>query len=175
MARISYVNETQLAGEQPLVERLRAGRRGNLINVYKLLLHSPPLAETWFNHVGAVRWGTKLSGRLRELIIIRIGKINEIAYVMKQHVPAMAAAEGVSQVECDALAEWQDSSYFDGAERAALAYVDDIVLKTSVRSEVFDALRAHFDERSIVEISVLAGTYLMHNRVMKALEIDLEP
>ena len=28
------------------------------------------------------------------------------------------------------------------------------------------------DERAIVEISVLIGTYLMHNRVMKALAID---
>ena len=175
MARISYFDETHHPETAPLVERLRAGRRGNLINVYKLLLHSPPLAETWYNHVSAVRWATSLGGRLREIIIIRIGKLNDIPYVMKQHVPALAAAEGLSLAECDALADWRSSAFFDPAERAALAYADAIVNETTVAEVIFTDLRAYFDERAIVEISVLAGTYLMHNRVMKALGIDLEP
>ena len=175
MARISYFNEVEHPEASGLVERLRAGRRGSLINVYKLLLHSPPLAETWFDHVSAVRWDTQMSGRLREIIIIRIGKINDIAYVMRQHVPLMAEAAGLGVHECDALADWEKSKCFSSAERAALAYADSMVLQTSVSDAVFEQLRLHFDERAIVEISVLAGTYLMHNRVMKALGIDLEP
>ena len=30
-------------------------------------------------------------------------------------------------------------------------------------------------EREIVELSVLVGTYMMHNRVFTALKVDLEP
>ena len=175
MARISYFDEARHPEEAGLVEKLRVGRRGNLINVYKLLLHSPPLASTWYEHVSAVRWGTQLNGRLREIVIVRVGKINDIAYVMRQHVPKLAQAEGVSLAECDALADWRSARCFSAAERAALAYVDEMVLKTSVSTDVFDALRPHYDERAIVELSVLIGTYLMHNRVMKALDIDLEP
>jgi alkylhydroperoxidase family enzyme len=175
MARISYFDETKNAGEKELVEKLRAGRRGSLINVYKLLLHSPPLAATWYEHVSAVRWATKLTGRLREIVIIRVGKINDIPYVMKQHVPGLAEAEGLSVAECDALADWKNATCFSPAERAALAYVDALVLTTAVSDAVFDALRPHYDEREIVELSVLTGTYIMHNRVMKALGIDLEP
>jgi alkylhydroperoxidase family enzyme len=44
----------------------------------------------------------------------------------------------------------------------------------AVSDEVFAALCAHFDDRVIVELSVLIGTYNMHNRVMQALQIDLE-
>ncbi len=175
MARISYFDAAKHPETLPLVERLRAGRKGSLINVYKLLLHSPPLAETWFDHVSAVRWGTNLSGRLREIIIIRVGKLNDIAYVTKQHVPALAVEAGLSIVECDALADWKASPHFDAAERAALAYADAMVTKTSVDDGTFLVLRKYFDERAVVEISVLIGTYLMHNRVMKALDIDLEP
>lgn len=174
MARISYFDETEHPEQSGLVEKLRAGRRGSLINVYKLLLHSPQLAATWYEHVSAARWGTKLSGRLREIVIIRVGKINDIPYVMKQHVPALAEAEGLSRAECDALADWRAAACFSAAERAALAYVDALVLTTSVPDEIFDALRPHYDEREIVELSVLTGTYIMHNRVMKALGIDLE-
>jgi alkylhydroperoxidase family enzyme len=175
MARIPYFDETAHPETADLVARLRAGRRGGLINVYRLLLHSPALAETWFDHVSAVRWRTELSGRLREIVIIRIAHLNAIDYVFRQHIPAMAEAEGLSVSECDALADWRAASCFDAAERAALAYVDALVQSTSVPDDVFDALRGHFDARGIVELSVLAGTYLMHNRVMKALAIDLEP
>jgi alkylhydroperoxidase family enzyme len=50
-----------------------------------------------------------------------------------------------------------------------------MTLSTSVPDEVFADVRRHFDDREIVELSVLIGTYIMHNRVMKALAIDLEP
>jgi len=45
----------------------------------------------------------------------------------------------------------------------------------SVPDGVFAALRDHFNERELVELTVLIGTYNMHNRVMLALDIDLEP
>jgi len=174
MARISLIEEADHPELAPLIDRIKAGRRGGLLNVYKLLLHAPALAETWLDHVGAVRWKTALSGRLRELLVIRIAHVNGIDYVINQHVPALALADGVTLAECDALPDWRKSSLFDPAERAALAYADAMVLQTSVPDDVFAELRRHYDERAIVEISVLVGTYLMHNRVMKALRIDLE-
>jgi len=50
-----------------------------------------------------------------------------------------------------------------------------MTLATSVPDDVFAELRRHFDDRGIVDLSVLIGTYIMHNRVMRALAIDLEP
>jgi len=173
MARISLIEEKDHPEIAPLIDKIKAGRRGGLLNVYKLLLHAPPLAETWLDHVGAVRWKTSLTGRLRELLVIRIAHVNGIDYVLNQHVPALAVAEGVSVAECDALKDWKAGA-FGPAEKAALAYADAMVLHTSVPDDVFAELERHYDERAIVEISVLVGTYLMHNRVMKALAIDLE-
>lgn len=174
MARIPYVDGTQNPELADLIERLSAGRRGNLINVYKLLLHSPALTETWFGHLNAVRWHTGLSGRLRELLIIRIAYINRVAYVIAQHVPKLALADGVSLEECEALKDWQGSGLFSEPERAALAYADAMTKDVHVPDDVFAALRAHFDDKAVLELSVLIGTYNMHNRVMQALEIDLE-
>ena len=39
----------------------------------------------------------------------------------------------------------------------------------------FDAVRKHFTEQEVLEISVIVGTYMMHNRVFTALRVDLEP
>ena len=60
-------------------------------------------------------------------------------------------------------------------ERAALAYTDAMTRDIAVPDDVFEALRAHFNERQIVELSVLIGLYNMHTRVFTALGIDPEP
>jgi alkylhydroperoxidase family enzyme len=175
MARIPLIEEAEHPELADVIGRIKAGRRGGLLNVYKLLLHSPALAQTWFDHNGAVRWKTALTGRLREIVIIRIAHLNGVAYVLAQHVPGLALAEGLTLPECEALADWRRTDLFDGRERAALAYAEAMTLATSVPDEVFGEVRGHFDDREIVELSVLIGTYIMHNRVMKALVIDLEP
>src|SRR5579864_9705951 len=137
MARISLIEEAQHPELAELIARIKAGRRGGLLNVYKLLLHSPALAETWFNHNGAVRWKTELSGRLREIVIIRIAHLNGIDYVLAQHVPGLALAEGLTLAECEALADWRSTGLFDARERAALAYAEVMTLTTGVPDEVF--------------------------------------
>ncbi len=177
MARVTYIEGTEQDDPEfsALVDKVRSGRRGSLINVYKLLLNSPPLAETWFEHLGAVRWKTQLDGRLREIVIIRIAHVNDVPYVLRQHVPKLAEAEGLTLSECDALVDWQSSQYFGSRERAALAFADCMTRDVSVPDDVFEELTGHFDEREIVELAVLIGTYNMHNRVMTALGIDLEP
>jgi alkylhydroperoxidase family enzyme len=176
MARVSLIDENNHADLAPLVERIRGRRRGALINVYRLLLNSPPLAATWFDHVNAVRWDTTLSGRLRELVIIRVGYLTSAAYILRQHVPRLALADGVSEAECADLADWQASDLFSEAERAALAYTDAMTRDIDVPDDVYDALARHFaDERQIVELTVLIATYNMHSRVLQALKVDLEP
>jgi alkylhydroperoxidase family enzyme len=175
MARIPLIEEAAHPELAEPIARIKAGRRGGLLNVYKLLLHSPALAQTWFDHNGAVRWKTELTGRLREIVIIRIAHLNGIDYVLGQHVPGLAVAEGLTLAECDALADWRATDLFDARERAALAYAEAMTMTTTVPDEVFAEVRRHFNDREIVELSVLIGTYIMHNRVMKALAIDLEP
>ena len=175
MARVSNIEENDHPELAELIGKVRAGRRGTLINVYKLLLHTPPLAACWLDLISTARFKTELDGRLREIVIIRIGYLNRTDYVVKQHVPVLSVPEGVSQQESDALADWQGSTFFDARERAALAYADAMTRDVDVPDAVFDALRPHFSQRQIVELSVLIGIYNMHTRVFTALRIDPEP
>ena len=175
MARVSYVEEKDHPELVDLIGKIRAGRRGALINVYKLLLHSPSLAAIWLEFVSAARFKVDLEGRLREIVIVRVAHLNCTAYVFKQHVPQLSAPEGLSDAECEALADWRKATSFSPRERAALAYTDAMTRDVAVPDDVFEALRAHFDERQIVELSVLIGLYNMHTRVFTALGIDPEP
>ena len=174
MARVPLIDPGLHPELAPLVERFMGARRGSLINVYRLLLNSPGLAETWFDHINAVRWKTTLDGRVRELVIIRIGHLNRAAYVIRQHVPKLALADGVSEAECAALEDWRPSTLFSAKERATLAYVDAVTVEARAADDVFAAMSAHYDDRAIVELTVLIATYNMHTRVMNALSLDLE-
>jgi len=174
MARVTLVEERDHPELAEAIGRLRSGRGGRLLNVYKLLLNSPVLASTWFEHVSAVRWQTKLDGLTRELVIIRIGYVTRVQYVLAQHVPTYALQEGLTLEQCDALAEWQSSPLFDARQRAILAYTDAMTRDIQVAAPVFDALRPYFTEQQIVELTVLIGTYNMHTRVLQALDIPLE-
>jgi 4-carboxymuconolactone decarboxylase len=175
MARIPYIEEKNHPELGELIGKVRAGRRGTLINVYKLLLHSPALAACWLDLIGAARFKTDLDGRLREIVIIRVGYLNRTDYVVRQHVPELSVPEGLSKKESDALADWQASTFFSPPERAALAYSDAMTRDVAVSDSLFEALRPHFSERQIVELTVLIGIYNMHTRVFTALGIDPEP
>lgn len=175
MARVPLIDPDDHPELAELAERIRGRRGGKLINVYRTLLHSPPLAESWFEHINRVRWGTEIDGRLREIVIIRLGHLVESAYVLRQHVPKLAAGEGVTEEACDALKDWRESDLFDESERATLAYVDAMTLAITVPDEAFTPLRTHFSHRQIVELTLMIGAYISHSRVLQALEVDLEP
>lgn len=174
MARVSLIDEKSHPELAKLTAKIRGGRGGRLLNIYRMLLHSPALAEKWLDQVSAVRWQTDLDGKIRELVIIRIGLINRVDYVIKAHVPAFAVREGLSVEQCAALADWHNSTLFDDRQRAALAYTDAMTREVQVDAGVFATLRDFFTEKQIVELTVLIGTYNMHTRVLQALEIDPE-
>lgn len=175
MARVTLIQPDDRPDQAPLIERIRKGRRGNVINVYKTLLHNPDIASVWLDLVNVVRWKVTLDDRTRECVIVRVGYLNRCAYIVNQHVPEHTVPAGLSQSECDALADWRASACFSARERAALAYADAMTRDIDVTDATFTELRAHFDERQIVELTVLIGTYNMHSRVGQALQIDAEP
>jgi alkylhydroperoxidase family enzyme len=174
MARVALIKEDEHPELSGLVGKLRAGRRGHLLNIYRTLLNSPALAESWFNHSNAVRWKTTLDGRLREIVIIRIGHLTHCEYVLRQHVPTLAPADGLTPEECAALADWRGSTFFTPRERAALAYADAMTREIGVPDAVFADVKRHFEDRALVELTVLIGSYNMNARVLRALAIDIE-
>jgi len=175
MARISLIEPDEHPELESILAKIRSGRRGTVINVYKLLLHAPALAEIWLDLINAVRWKVDLDGRLREMIIIRVGHLNRAPYVVNQHVPLLALPEGLTQADCEALADWRGYGGFSARERAALSFTDASTREVDVPDAVFEELRRHFNERQIVELTVLVGTYNMHTRMCQALKIDPQP
>jgi 4-carboxymuconolactone decarboxylase len=173
MARVKLIPEDQ-AEIAELIKKIRGARGGRLINIYRLMLHSPELAEAWFNLNQAARYGTEIDGAGRELIIMRVAILNRCDYVVKTHASQYALKEGLTREQVDALGDWRGSSLFDAKQHALLAYSDAMTEDIEVPEAVFSDVRKYFTERQTVELTMLVGAYNMLTRVLNALKIDPE-
>lgn len=171
MARISYADD-----QNPEVAELAAQirkERGKMHNLYRMLLNSPPVARGWLNLLTAVRQQCQLSGKYRELSILRVAVVNGADYEYQSHIPH-ALKEGLTQRQIDALPRWQESDVFNVAERAVLAYTDSMTKDIHVPDSVFDALRPHLDTRELTELTATIGAYNLVSRFIEAVKIDQE-
>lgn len=175
MARVPLIDESDHPELTESIAKIKGARGGRLINIYRLMLHSPALADAWFDLNQAVRYGTEIDGQCRELAVIRVAILNEVEYVQRAHGPAYALKEGLTPEQVNALANWQPSKLFDERQRALLAYADAMTREIDVPNTVFAELRNHFSERQIVELTMLIGAYNMLTRFLKALRVDPEP
>jgi len=170
MARLPYADPSQ-ADVQQLVESI-AGQRGEILHLYQMLLHSPPLAAGWLGYLTAIRQQCQLPGAIRELVIMRIAALNRAAYEAEQHAP-IALAEGLSQTQLDALqGDEPVNDRFDTTQQAVLALTDAMTRHVQVPDVVFEAARVHFDETEIVELVGVIAAYNMVSRFLEALAID---
>ncbi len=73
----------------------------------------------------------------------------------------------------------QDASardHFAPDEQVALRYAEQITLDARrVSDDLWNELRAHFDEAQIVELTAAAGLFNFFNRFNDALEVEITP
>ena len=80
-ARIPYLSDEEfLAQDREVAEMLLARRRGDLLNLDRLLMYAPPVAKGWSALFAALRASLTIDGRLRELIILRVAVVNRAYY-----------------------------------------------------------------------------------------------
>lgn len=167
MARIEYQAE-DLQGE--VADRIRQRRGGRLRELDRMLLHSPPLADGWNSMMGAVRDRSTLPADLRELAMLRIAALNRAAYEWAAHEPIGRAA-GLTDADLAALGRDAAPDGLTPVRRAVRDYTDAMTLDVQVPPDVFDALREHFDERGIVELTITIGAYNLVSRFLVALDV----
>src|SRR5215510_1848215 len=144
MARVPLIEEKEHPELSELIAKIRGARGGRLINIYRLMLHSPALAGTWFELNQAVRYGAEIDGQCRELAVIRVAILNNVEYVVRAHGPAYALKEGLTPAQVEALSDWHGSNLFNDKQRALLAYTDAMTQAIDVPDTVFADVRKHF-------------------------------
>jgi AhpD family alkylhydroperoxidase len=157
-------------GDGEIVDRIRRRRGGHLTALDRMLLHSPPLANGWNSLLGAIRTECDLPGDVRELVILRVAALNGADYEWDAHEP-VGRREGLTEADVDALRVDADGAGLTGAYRAARDYTDAMTRQVRVPAAVFAALREHYDDRQVVELTATIGAYNLVSRFLVALEV----
>jgi alkylhydroperoxidase family enzyme len=177
MTRLPYV-PADLSEPREIVEAIRKRRGGELIQLDRQLLHSPPVAMGWNGLLGAVRTQMALSPRLRELAMCAVAVLNHAEYEYVHHVPVFLKAGG-TQAQADALRDVPraaaDTALFDAAERAALQLTLEMTRDVKVGDATFAAMRAQLpDDRQMFEMIATVAAYNMVSRVLVAIGVEPE-
>jgi 4-carboxymuconolactone decarboxylase len=142
--------------------------------IFRALANSPRMLEAMWNLLGAVWNGTELDREIQELVILRVAQVRRSDYEWGRH-RRVAELVGVADAKVDALARFKDAPELSAAERAAVALADVLAREGDAPQETVDAVREHFTERQLMELTLLAAMYVMVAIFLKTLQIDQEP
>jgi alkylhydroperoxidase family enzyme len=171
MPRVELLDESSARVSAHALQTVKRLRGGELGEIDRLTLHSEAVALGWVQMFVGLATGCSLSLRLREIALLRVGVLTRARYQSFQHRKIALAKAGMTLAEIDAVANWRGSCHFTDEEQAVLAYADAMTEKVQVPDTVFAALRAHFNEREIVELTANIAGYNMVSRFMEALEL----
>lgn len=174
MARLAYV-AADVAEPAELVAAIRARRGGRLLNLDRMLLHSPALAAGWNAYLRAVRNELSLDPLLRELAMCAVASLNGAEYEFIHHAPEFRAAGGTeAQVEALRRPDSTRSKVFDARGAAALQLTIEMTRQVRVADATFAAVRTVLGERATVELVAVIAAYNMVSRFLVALGVEPE-
>jgi alkylhydroperoxidase family enzyme len=153
---------------------------GRISNFSKVLAHQPATLEGWALANDAIRLANVKADpdyvTIQQLVIIKTSSLNQSAYCLSHNVP-LGKKMGLSEEQIAAARgdDYIASPLFDDRQKAAIRWAD-VVTKMTARDDeaAFAAMKRHFSEQQIVELTVFCGMWNYSNRLCEALHVDLE-
>ncbi len=101
--RIQFRDFSTLSAEdREMGERNKVN--GEVVNIFRVLMQNPKLARSWSRFAGYILGGQSLPARDREILILRIGWLNQAPYEWEQHV-RIGKAAGLTDDEIDRISK----------------------------------------------------------------------
>jgi alkylhydroperoxidase family enzyme len=180
MARVTMISPEAADAE---VRRVYDGvlrQWGRISNFSQVLAHQPAALEGWMLPNDAIRLKNVKADpdyvKVLQLVIIKTSALNGSAYCMSHNVP-LGRKLGLSQEQIAAVqsSDYMSSAALDERQKAAIRWAEAVTNMTARDDEAaFQAMKQHFSERQIVELTVFCGMWNYSNRLCEALHVDLE-
>jgi alkylhydroperoxidase family enzyme len=167
MARIAYPDLADLSDET----RDRLQRLGSL-NVTRMMSHNEGAMVAYSRFGSQLLLRGALDPVLRELVILKIGRLCRSDYEWHQHC-SVARAVGTGPDKLGAL-ESGDLMALSEKEQLALRFAADIHRDGSASAATFASAQAHFSPSELVELALVAGFYIMTAGFLKSFDIEIE-
>ena len=171
-SRLPLLDRSDVSPESaPIFDEFIA-RRGVVPNMFRVWAHSPALLK----QVAPLSWVLldegALNGRYKELISIYVSRLEHCEYGVKAH-QVQALRKGASPAEVEALGSPEQGPFSEG-EKMGFVYAERICRGAeAVDDEFFEALRQHFTEPQIVELTATVTAIIFLTRFITTLRIPV--
>ena len=128
------------------------------------------LFRGWLRFAGRLMPGGKLPRRDTELVILRVAHLRSCAYEWEHHV-RLGRRAGLSREEIERVTAGPGAPGWGPRESALLSAVDELHRDRDVTDATWERLRAHLDDRRLLELVFLAGHYEMLATAIDTLRI----
>ena len=179
MTRLPLLTDDQV-GPPDLVAAIRARRGGGLLDLDRLLLHSPAFATGWGELMGRVRTALGVPPLLRELAMCGVAALTGAEFEMFHHAPLYQAAGGsdaqlaaLRRLGTGAAGQVVDDPVFDADQQAVLALVLQMTRDVQVDDACFARARAVLgSDQTLFELIAVIASYNMVARILVALKLE---
>lgn len=146
--------------------------RGYVSNILASLSNAPEGLQRFAAYGEYVRYEVKVTGRTRELVILAIARGIEYGWV--HHYPHALKA-GVTEDELRQLKAGSLAASLSEGERAAICYGQEFARGGNVSDSTFAALKQHFTDRQITDLTLIAAYFVALGSIMNAFRVEIEP
>lgn len=148
--------------------------RGFIPNSILTMQRRPAIAEAFMALNKAVLYEGTVSEELKMLVSLIASQAAGCRYC-QAHMANLSSIYEASADKIAAVWDWQDSTLFTDAERAALDYAFKAsIIPNQVDDATFAELARHFSDSEIVEITASVALFGYLNRWNDSLATDLE-
>jgi alkylhydroperoxidase family enzyme len=170
--RVREIDE-EAAEERELLQKIKTRRNGALLNLDKVLLHSPTIAKGWNAMFGAIR-STKRALE-RESCILLIAVLNKADYEWEQHIQPFLNAGGTLEMSEAIKGRELTHSSLSESQQAALVLAQEMTQDVAVSDATFARVSQSFSNSTdTMELIVAIAGYNMVSRVLVATQINPE-
>ena len=154
--RIAMRDLKDLTGEDAdTAAKNRVGGRD--LNLFRVMMNHPKLTRRWTVFAGHVLQKQTLPPRERELLILRVGWLNQAEYEWAQHV-VIARRSGISDAEIERLKQGPGAGW-NAHEAALLQAADDLFENSVVADQTWAALAAKYTTEQMMDAVFTVGQY----------------
>ena len=170
MPRIPYYEVDKATGKH--AEFL--AKLGTHMNIYRMLANSESGVKGFARMGNALLYRCELDPVLREIAIIRVGRLSRAAYEVFQH-ERIGREAGVAEDKIAALRDaTPEAPAFSDHEKAVLRFTDEVVRNVKASDKALKAVEAFLTPGAIVELTLTIGYYMMVCRFLETTGVEGE-
>ena len=148
-------------------------KRGRVLNIFRTLAQHSDLARRWMVFANHILGKSTLSGRDRELLILRIGYLCQAEYEWGQHVD-IARRLHMSDAEILLAKTGPKTEEISELDRLLLTATDELHADAHVSDDTWNGLSKYYSTQQLMDLVFTVGQYNLVSMALNSFGVQLD-